>query len=160
MGIFKRAPKAPPTDNEWLGAGEDKARIQRSSYFGSPETMRAGGEKSIAKGDVACGFFMIAKAIEIAEIMDGPNGPKVRGLALDEELFRRYMEVAREIRHHHPEADLAEIGGNENGYYTVRSMYTITGNRRWLGQPVDDLVWLTDQVVAVTGVTVESKWRR
>lgn len=68
MGLFSRGPKtvdASLPDAEWLAASEALYKKRIPSFYGSPETMAAGGEEHYGVADFGTAMFFYAKSIDM-----------------------------------------------------------------------------------------------
>lgn len=71
MGWFRGAPKTQVDYNDpllddarWMSAGEGRYRDAVSKYYGSPDTIAAGGTERMGQGDPAAALFFYQKAID------------------------------------------------------------------------------------------------
>ena len=89
MGLFgkrKLSIDESVDDQTWLINGHTRFDEGKSRFFGSPETMAAGGRQALQDGDLAAAVFYYGKAIDIAQTWSFMK-PGERGLALDSQLF-------------------------------------------------------------------------
>jgi hypothetical protein len=165
VGLFRRAPtthseeQAPFTDEQWLASGHQRFDVEKSKYFGSPETMRAGGEQMLATGDEAAAVFFFGKAIDIAQTWINSR-PSQRSYEDDLELFGKYVETVQAIRSAHPMADLVSDRYNENATRSAYYMIQLANTAHEVGRPTDPLYARIETLIEVTGMAPPETWSR
>lgn len=140
-------------DQTWIRQGNQRFEAGKSRHFGSPETMRAGGDQAVAKGDIAAAVFYYAKAIDIAQTWANSK-PGERPAELDVELFDVYARTLEAIRHARPNADVVTDWNNENARYALPMMVSISRIYAGQGRPLSQLDRYIERVVAATGLTI------
>ena len=160
MGLFGRNVKSQPgeqDDQSWLSAGHQRFDRDKARVFGSPETLRHGGEEALGRGDAATAVFFFAKAIDVAQTWSS-NRAGQRSSEDDVTLFRLYVDTIRTIRRDHPDADVLSDWCNENGKYTANMMVSVAKNAFQEGMPVEALDAAINDFVVITGMPVPGHW--
>lgn len=154
MGWFSKAPKdvGPVTDDQWLSAGSSRYEKQKGSYFGSPETMRAGGEEFLGQGDAAAALFFFAKAIDIAQTWSFARAGE-RDPRLDQELFGLYLETVKRAMAERPGMDLTRGPHSDELSTSGNYMVQLAGIARSQGFPTGQTDDVIRELYAVTGMS-------
>lgn len=165
MGFFRRDPRAersrlpanrqaesgmPLSDEEWLAAGHRRFEKEINKYYGSPETMRAGGERMLATGDQAAAVFFFGKAVDMAQTWLSRPGERTH--QDDVELFDLYVRTVEMIRVTRPSADVVSDSYNENATYIVHRMIDVAGAAQAVGRPAGPLYTCVQKLVDITGM--------
>ena len=160
MGLFSKRPQedsAEQDDHAWLYAGHQRFDRDKDRFFGSPETMRRGGEEALSRGDTAAAVFFFAKAIDIAQTWSRSR-PHQRGYEDDVILFRLYSNTVGTIRAAHPDADVLSDWVNENGKYTANMMVDVAKDRFQTGQSTEALDEAINNFLNSTGMPAQDHW--
>jgi hypothetical protein len=160
MGLFSKRTREDLTEQHgqaWLLAGHQRFDRGKNRFFGSPETMRRGGEEALSRGDTAAAVFFFAKAIDIAQTWSR-NRPHQRSYEDDAILFRLYAEAVATIRAAHPDADVLSDGVNENGRYTANMMVAVAKDCFQAGHPTEELDEAINNFLNSTGMPVPDHW--
>lgn len=141
-------------DQTWIQQGGKRFEAGKSRHFGSPETMRAGGDQALSSGDIAAAVFYYGKAIDIAQTWAG-SSPGERPIELDVQLFDAYATTVETIRTRRPGADIVTDWKNETARYALPMMVSITRTYLRQGRPAPQLDQYVNRVVAATGLAVD-----
>jgi hypothetical protein len=158
MAFFSKRPTEPPTDQGWLAAGHQRFERTKGRHFGSPETMAAGGDQAIGKGDLAAAVFFYAKAIDIAQTWSFGTYAGERSVGQDERIFQAYANALEDVKAGHPRADLYGRWNNESGETTLHMMYGVALEQDRRGRPVGELVKLLKRAVNTCEVGWSEHW--
>lgn len=113
MALFGgRRERRAASDEAWLGDGHTRYERKVPKYYGSPETLAAGGDESMSQGDVAAAIFFYAEAIDTAQTR---WATETRELSDDLRLFTAYVDAVSAARTDHPDADLVNDSYNNGG---------------------------------------------
>jgi hypothetical protein len=160
MSPFNRQSKGDSIeldDGAWLAAGHQRFDRDKSHYFGSPETMRRGGEAALNRGDVAAAVFFFAKAIDIAQTwLSNPLHQRTHEDNVT--LFRLYVETIATVRSTHPAADVLTDWINENGKYTANMMVAVAKDSFRAGHPAETLDRAINDFLVITGMPAQDHW--
>jgi hypothetical protein len=120
VGFLRRSRRLPPDYNDpllsdaaWLAAGLDRYSSLISRYYGSPDTIAAGGDARLSDGDVSAALYFYTKAIDtlhsiyVASVAFGVHGPDgwVRAPSrTDLAIVDRYLDTLRQIKRMRPAA--------------------------------------------------------
>jgi hypothetical protein len=160
MSLFnKRAQQdfSELNDQAWLLAGHRRYERDRSRFFGSPETMRRGGEEALSRGDTAAAVFFFAKGIDIAQTWSHSR-PGERSYENDVILFQLYAEGIGTIKAAHPDADVLSDWVSENGRYTANMMVSVAKDWFRAGQSTKTLDEAVNNFLNSTGMPVPNHW--
>jgi hypothetical protein len=160
MGIFGKRSlgnPAPEDDSSWLLAGHRTFDRNKSRFFGSPETMRRGGEEALGKGDTATAVFFFAKAIDIAQTWLR-NPLHQRTYEENVTLFRLYVDAIAAIKASHPDADVLTDWNNENGQRTANMMVAVAKSSFQDGHPIEELDAAINKFLTITGMPPQDHW--
>ena len=155
MSIFgrrKQTTDGPSDGRSWLREAHTRFERGKGSHFGSPETMRLGGDNAMAKGDAGAAMFYYAKAIDIAQTWMNSR-PGERSIEDDMALFQSYVNAVRMVLATHRDADVLSDDYNENGTTSAHYMVQLTNAARMAGQPTQVLDAAIDEFIALTGMT-------
>jgi hypothetical protein len=156
MGFFSRNKTTideSVDDQTWIRQGYQRFDRDKGSHFGSPETMRAGGDEAAGRGDLAAAIFYYGKAADIAQTWSSSK-PGERPTELDIELFETYATGVETIRTMRPGADLSTDWANETARYALPMMVSVARTRHGAGEPTDRLFAAIDRVAAATGLEI------
>lgn len=159
MGLFRRKEDKliideSVDDQTWIQQGAERFEAGKSRHFGSPETMRAGGDQAASKGDIAAAVFYYGKAIDIAQTW-ATSRPGERSIDLDAELFDAYATTVETIRTRRPDADIVTDWKNETARYALPMMVSITRTYQGQARPAPQLDQHINRVIAATGLSVD-----
>lgn len=157
MGLFgssgKQVIDESVNDQTWIRQGHQRFESGKSRHFGSPETMRDGGDEAASRGDIAAASYYYAKAIDIAQTWANSK-PGERPIELDMKLFDAYTTTLESIRSARPGADVVSDWNNENACYALPMMVSITRIYSGHGRPAPVLDQYVNRVVAATGLVI------
>ncbi|MDQ8044672.1 MAG: hypothetical protein AAGC46_06825 [Solirubrobacteraceae bacterium] len=114
MGLFGNRRPRPLVDDTlpgsaWISASSSAYSRTVSAYYGSPETMASGGEKTLRSGDVGVALFYFAKSIDMlhtaygfSNMQDRTPGPQ------DAPIIDGYLDALLAVKQRKPDAPLAE----------------------------------------------------
>ncbi|MGH3435249.1 MAG: hypothetical protein ACRDRN_02150 [Sciscionella sp.] len=106
------APPRPPLEVDpdavnWLTSGEARYQDMVSGYYGSPESIAAGGHQCLQAGDAAAALFFFQKAIDLLHtlyVISEMRG-RVPGAA-DQEVLTSYLNTVDEVLGLYPHAPI------------------------------------------------------
>lgn len=113
MGLFKKKPPLGPivaaSDSEWWRRSNQRYEETVGSWYGSPETLAAGGNERMANGDVGTASFFYRKSIDLLHTHYGfLSMDQRRPSGNDQPLIDRYLRALDTSLAEHPGAPVDE----------------------------------------------------
>lgn len=135
------------------GCEEGQSRMHRLN--GPPEVLAAAAAQFEARGRMGTACWLRAKAIDRSQ----SNDQSTRTVALDEALFRDYVDTLMLIQGMAPHEDLlSESQSSNTAPYTANMMVGIAKAHFALGREVEPLDEQIRRFLSITGMPVPSHW--
>lgn len=113
MGLFKKKPPLGPivaaSDSEWWGRSSQRYDETVDPWYGSPETLAAGGDERLKNGDVGTASFFYRKSIDLLHTNYGYlSMSQRRPSSNDQPIVDAYLRSLAASLQEHPGAPVDE----------------------------------------------------